>query len=264
MNKQDPGIEWTHPYGRPGYTWNPVSGCFHDCKWNMPDGVTATCYAKTTAGGVAQAAYPSGFEHHYWHPERLREPLKLKKPAGIFLDSMSDLMGHWVPDEQIQQVLDVCALASQHIFFLLTKNAPRLLTFQFPANVWVGVSMPPDHIMGKPLSHNQQRRMMGKSLDILEDLKAAGKVSVRWMSFEPLSWNVSSLLSDFCPLEWAVIGAASHGKTYYQPDPMHVDALLSILWFFNVPVFFKGNLRGNLMADPWREEYPAEVRDAAF
>lgn len=260
MNKQkEPGaIEWTRVWGRPGYTWNVPGGCFHDCKWAMPDGVVAECYAKTVAERVAQAAYPQGFQHHYWHPERLNEPLKLAEPAGIFLDSMSDLMGHWVPEEQVHAVLEVCAKASQHVFFLLTKNAPRLLKFEFPSNVWVGVSMPPNSMFGRQLTQAQIIRMADRGLDVLSRVDAR----VRWMSFEPLSWDAALLFpgGGHIPLEWAVIGAASSGKTYYQPDPAHVSHLLTVLGWQNIPVFFKGNLRGNAAATPWRQEFPPEER----
>ena len=46
------GIEWTD------YTSNIIAGCKHDCRWEMPDGKIAICYAETTATNVAQAAYP--------------------------------------------------------------------------------------------------------------------------------------------------------------------------------------------------------------
>lgn len=253
MNKQSPGIEWTHPFGRPGYTWNPVAGCFHKCRWTMPDNTIAVCYAETTANGVAGNAYQEGFDHHYFKPHKLNEPLKLESPAGIFLDSMSDLMGHWVPDEQIHAVLDMCEKAYWHIFFLLTKNAPRLLKFTFPSNVWVGVSMPPDYFMGRLLDQDKQYRMLDKSLDILNVTRA----NIRWMSFEPLSWDVAPLLADNAPLEWAVIGAASKGREYYQPNPEHVGGLLQVLDRQEIPVFFKGNLRGNpATINRWREDYP--------
>lgn len=53
MNKQKTakgrGIEWTD------YTWNPVRGCQHGCRWTMPDGTIAKCYSvgrgRTTMGG---------------------------------------------------------------------------------------------------------------------------------------------------------------------------------------------------------------------
>ena len=250
MNKQDKGngrrgIEWTD------YTWNPVRGCLHDCQWDMPDGTLAICYAKTTAENVAQAAYPNGFEHHYFVPAVLDEPIKLKTPSKIFLDSMSDLMGHWVPTEQIEQVLDVCRRASWHTFQLLTKNAPRLLNFDFPPNVWVGVSMPPDHYMGKPLSQYQRDAMLVKALRVLEYGRSLA--SVRFMSFEPLSYNVGPILKAMgAPINWAIIGAASSGRNYHQPDPLHVQQLLHTLDKRSIPVFMKGNLTWQ----PHREEFP--------
>src|SRR5260221_13831674 len=105
MNKQYKsaerrGIEWTD------FTWNPVGGCQHGCRWEMPDGTIAECYAETVAERVAQSTYIHGFEHHYWNPQLLAEPLKVKKPSKIFMDIISDLMGHWGPDEQVNQVLD--------------------------------------------------------------------------------------------------------------------------------------------------------------
>ena len=102
MNEQKPpfGIEWTRRVlvdgtRTRGFTWNPVAGCRHACEWDMPDGTRVQCYAKTTAEGVARSAYPQGFEVPTFHPHRLREPLTVKAPAGIFLDSMADLMGQW-------------------------------------------------------------------------------------------------------------------------------------------------------------------------
>ncbi len=164
MNKQAKsdvkrGIEWTN------YTWNPVGGCLHECRWEMPDGTIAECYAETVAERVAQSAYPHGFEYHYWRPEQLAKPLSVTKPSRIFLDSMSDLMGHWIPDEQVEAVLDICRQAHWHSFQLLTKNAPRLLNFKFPPNVWIGMSAPPTFMFGKRLSLAQQARMLNRMLD---------------------------------------------------------------------------------------------------
>lgn len=249
MNKQankngGRGIEWAD------YTWNPVGGCHHACRWSMPDGSTAVCYAETVAENVARAAYPDGFKAHYWKPQLLNEPLNLKTPAKIFLDSMSDLMGHWVPDSQIEAVLDVCRQASWHTFQLLTKNAPRLLQFNFPNNVWVGVSMPPTEMFGKPLQHHQQEHYMRRALDVLGQVD----VPVCWMSFEPLSWDVSEIVARYSEsnLAWAVIGAASNGKTLYQPKAQWVTNLHRVLDRRGVAVFHKGNLDWQ----PHREEFP--------
>jgi protein gp37 len=215
----------------------------------MPDGSIAACYAEGVAERVAQSAYPHGFAHHYWHPARLEEPLRLKQPARIFLDSMSDLMGAWVPDAQVQAVLDICREANWHDFQLLTKNAPRLLKFKFPPNVWVGVSAPPSEMFGKPLSLRQQQRMARRAMDILRVVD----VPVRWMSIEPLSFDIADALGPALPLDWAVIGAASNGRSLYQPRPAWVRNLLYRCDSNRVPVFFKGNLFWSHR----REDFPA-------
>jgi protein gp37 len=213
----------------------------------MPDGSIAECYAETTAERVAQSAYPNGFEYHYWRPEQLDKPLGIKTPSRIFLDSMSDLMGHWVPREQVEHVLEICAQAPWHTFQLLTKNAPRLKEFSFPPNVWVGVSSPPSIMFGKRLSPSQQERMVKTMLQSLEVVH----VPVRWMSIEPLSFDIAPLLVN-SPLEWAVIGAATNGKKAYQPRREWVENVLDILDAQGTKIFFKGNLKWK----PWREEFP--------
>lgn len=247
MNKQNDGkgkrgIEWTD------YTWNPVGGCQHLCRWIMPDGSIAKCYAETVAEGIARAAYPQGFKAHYWRPDALGEPLTLATPARIFLDSMSDLMGRWVPDEQINRVLDICRQADWHTFQLLTKNAPRLRQFQFPPNVWVGVSMPPTLMFGKRLSERSQKAYMQRAFEVLRQVD----VPVRWMSFEPLSFDVHAIVADQKCLEWAVIGAASRGRELFQPKPEWVKNLHWVLDNQGVAVFHKGNLNWQ----PHREEFP--------
>lgn len=244
MNKQGAnGIEWTD------YTWNPIGGCFHDCKWEMPDGSIAQCYAKSIAEKF-NGGYPQGFEHHYWRPEKLDEPRKHKEPSKIFLDSMSDLAGHWVIRDQIRQVLWQCEQAHWHTFQLLTKNAPGLLKFPcIPQNVWVGASVPPTFYMGKRLTHDQQLRMLKRTLDVLRLID----VPVRWMSIEPLSFDIAPSMKN-CGLQWVVIGAASNGRRYYQPQASWVQNLLDVMDEQSIPVFFKGNLDWQ----PWRAFFPGD------
>lgn len=280
MNLQKPTssnhIEWTRRIladgtRLPGYTWNVIGGCLHACRWTMPDGKVAICYAEDIAeNGVAKSNFPHGFAHHYFHPSRLNEPLKVKEPAGIFLDSMSDLFGAWVPEDEIRQVLDVCRRAHWHTFFSLTKNAPRLLQFDFPPNVWVGASLPPDFMFGKPLSFGQKQHMLAKTLAVLAKVNA----TVRWISFEPLSWECAEIVEDGfnvqhstlnaqhstdatgC-IQWAVIGAASDGRKYFPPRNGGLTRLLNVLDRHGVPVFYKGNLRSSPIARAnWREGFP--------
>ncbi|KKM03822.1 hypothetical protein LCGC14_1770600, partial [marine sediment metagenome] len=160
MNKQkkDAGIEWTHVPGYGGYTSNPIQGCTHKCEWIMPDKTHAICYAKRIAESVAKSAYPNGFESLQFNPDELDAIRRAKKPAAIFIDSMSDLVGEGVPTEWIEAVIETMRDCPQHIFQILTKNAPRLLQFEWPSNAWVGISSPPDFMFGKRLYPDQQTR----------------------------------------------------------------------------------------------------------
>lgn len=240
------GIEWCD------YTFNPIGGCLHECRWTMPDGNTAICYAENTAeNSQAKPFYPEGFAHHYWHPAKLDEPMRVRKPAKIFVGSMADVFGSWVPDEQIEAVLSGCKSAHWHTFQFLTKNAPRLLKFKFPPNVWIGVSSPPDYFMGKQLSQEQKERMLSKSLEVLSELDGI----IRWMSFEPLSHDYSKIVAEHSALDWAVIGAATNGPKKFQPLSTDVENLLKVLDGQKVKTFFKGNLDYK----PHREDFPNPI-----
>lgn len=135
-------IEWCDS------TWNPVSGCYHPCPY---------CYARSTAnrfkgcdcaaggetdenvvylkerltvtskdGVVRNAAYPFGFTPTF-HEYRLNDPLTKGFGKTIFVCSMADLFGDWVPDEWIKKVFDACKAASGHRYLFLTKNPARYI-----------------------------------------------------------------------------------------------------------------------------------------
>lgn len=252
------GIEWTHVPGYAGYTCNPVTGCAHECRWEMPDGTIVICYAKYCAEcSPAKVHYPGGFQVIRFHPDRLDSIKRHREPCAIFLDSMSDLMGQGVEDAWIEQILNTMRACPRHIFQILTKNPTRLPKFAFPQNCWVGISAPPTWMFGKHLSLSQQQTWYDRGLAALSRVD----VPVRWTSIEPLSWDVSEIISKYRDhLNWAVIGAGTNGATAYQPEESVFHNTLQALK--NVPVFFKGNLDrklANLVAGQWREEFPAVV-----
>jgi len=59
-------------------------------------------------------------------PGRLADPLKVRKPQRIFVNSQSDLFHKDVPETFIAQVFAVMAMAPQHTFQLLTKRHCRM------------------------------------------------------------------------------------------------------------------------------------------
>ena len=112
MNKTN--IAWTDE------TWNPLTGCTP-----VSEGCV-NCYAEACSKGRLKRFYPNGFHKIQLHPDRLDEPLHRKKPTKIFVCSMSDLFHEDVPDEFIDRVFAVMALAQKHTFMVLTKRADRM------------------------------------------------------------------------------------------------------------------------------------------
>jgi protein gp37 len=56
----------------------------------------------------------------------LTQPLRWRQSRKIFVCSMTDLFADFVPDEWIDRVFAVMALAPQHTFMVLTKRAERM------------------------------------------------------------------------------------------------------------------------------------------
>lgn len=136
-----------------------------------------------------------------------------------------------------------------------------------PSNLWVGVSSPPDWMLGRRLTRRQQEAMLRKSLDVLRQVRERTGNLV-WMSAEPVSWDLTAVIDERHPLNWIVIGAASNGPRYYPPDPGHVARLLAIMDATATPTFSKGNI-GPLFVDHdlgspalnrWLEEFPSRYR----
>jgi protein gp37 len=127
MNKTS--IEWCD------YTWNPVTGCLHGCPY---------CYARKIAERfTGSKAWPQGFKPMF-HPERLNDPAKMKKPQTIFVCSMADLFGEWVPDLWINLIFAEIQKAKQHTYIFLTKNPSRYLKIPgtyFSKNLWFGTTV---------------------------------------------------------------------------------------------------------------------------
>jgi protein gp37 len=72
-------------------------------------------------GKEAVTPYPFGFSPTF-HRYRLGDPAKAKEPQTVFIGSMTDLFGEWIPDEWIEAVFDACAAAPWHTYMFLTKN----------------------------------------------------------------------------------------------------------------------------------------------
>lgn len=121
-------IEWTDR------TWNPVRGCTR-----VSEGCTR-CYAERLSArelpGLKSPTTNEPFARMTkggprWTgaveflPHKLAEPLGWRKPARIFVNSMSDLFHEALSFEEIAAVFGVMAAAPRHTFQVLTKRPER-------------------------------------------------------------------------------------------------------------------------------------------
>ncbi|WP_042408194.1 DUF5131 family protein [Streptacidiphilus carbonis] len=177
------GISWAQ------WSWNPVTGCLHGCDY---------CYARDIATSEKmRAAYPVGFTPLF-REDRLEAPANTSIPAAhrddpawrrVFVCSMADLYGRWVPDEWIERVHSACLASPQWDYIHLTKFPARYIGLDFPASSWVGTSV------------DEQKRVR-----IAEDaFRQIGDVRVKWLSLEPLLEPLQ--FTDLSMFDWVVIGA---------------------------------------------------------
>lgn len=126
----DTSIEWCDA------TWNPIRGCSRvseGCRHCYAEKVAARFSGKGLAyEGLAKR---SASGEARWTGEvrlvekHLTDPLRWREPRGIFVNSMSDLFHEKVPDEWIDRIFAVMALAPQHTFQVLTKRPERMRAY---------------------------------------------------------------------------------------------------------------------------------------
>lgn len=128
-------IEWTQMPGFKGETWNPirrkVGGEFagHFCV--KVDAGCKNCYAERTQPRFGHPIRYGAQEldngvELYLCEKTLKQPLSWRDPRMVFVCSMTDLYGDWVPDEWLAKIYAVMALAPRHIFQVLTKRSARM------------------------------------------------------------------------------------------------------------------------------------------
>jgi len=236
-------IEWT------GHTWNPIAGC------SLKSPGCTHCYAMT----MARRIEAMGNLPHYagltnvvngnavWTgkiamaPDSiLLQPLQRKKSTTYFVNSMSDLFHEDVPDEWIDRIFAIMALAPQHTFQVLTKRSARMRKYfaadekgqrafwyrvdravdllcadlgrgryEIPAwplpNVWLGVSC------------EDQQRAEGRIPDLL-----ATPAAIRFISAEPLIGPIS--------LRWAKWDDWNGQDGNRRPTVDHLDGARMLDW----------------------------------
>ena len=245
-------------------SWNPITGCLHGCPYCYAAGMARRFGGKIITGHdhlyILDAPirredgtinpYPYRFDPTY-HKYRLKIPQDWKKPQTIFVCSMADLFGDWVPDEWIIEVLNACRKAPQHRYLFLTKNPERYdaleeadLITDADMNFWLGTT----------------------TTDITKDLLHFNEALHTFQSCEPMlkPWppaqeaNQESARKNWLP-EWVIFGAETgNRKDKVIPEKAWVDNAVQMCRNMGAYVFMKESLRG-IMGNDFIQEFPWEV-----
>jgi protein gp37 len=216
MSLNRTGIEWT------GLTWNPVTGCYGPRGNRKRPKRCPACYARRIATRFrGTKAFRNGFEPTF-HPDRLIDPYRLKKPSKIFTCSMGDMFGSWVPENWTGEILAAMANNPIHTFQVLTKCPENLLKWQkfFSPNLWLGVSV--------------ARQEDVKRIFYLRMVEPG----IRFVSFEPLLGPIDA---DLYGIDWIIIGAQTCPTRI--PEKGWVQTIIDQARKRGIPIFLKNNLR---------------------
>jgi len=226
--------------GKQGYTWNPIVGC------SPASEGCEHCYA---AAMSKRFNLPWG--KPVFMPDRIDEPMKVKKPSTIFVCSMSDLFHEEVPIEWQEQILHRMVMLKRHTFILLTKRAERMawvmnglfryrmgdksLT-EIPGNIWLGVT-----------AENQAR--YDERVPILMSIPA----KVRFVSVEPMLGPVETIRQGTGRPEWVIAGP-ENGAGARKCDPWWIEAVRAECQFIGTPFFDKREHAGAIREMPWERQ----------
>lgn len=181
MNKSI--ISWTT------VTWNPTHGCH-----KVSEGCR-NCYAEKLSlkYGWTKKPWtaPNASENVLLKPHKLNDPLKVKEPSRIFVNSMSDLFHELVPDDYRRQIFDIMNRCPQHVFQILTKRPERAAAWDYgwSDNIWMGTSV--------------ESAKVAHRIDALRNCAAA----VKFISAEPLIAPLGPV--NLTGIDWVIVGGES-------------------------------------------------------
>jgi protein gp37 len=255
-------------------TWNPVTGCLNDCPYcyarkqahrfaGAEEKITENIYHKVTADGSLHvltepvprrtkngkrisSPYPFDFDPTF-HRYRLNDLQKWKTPLTIFVGSMCDLFGEWVPDEWIEEVFAACAEAPQHRYLFLTKNTKRYIELAYKGklplykNYWYGVTTTTKESPAFWRSDKEACKTFVSIEPLLEDFGNMG------MCVEHGEYA-----------DWVIIGAQTGSKNRVIPKREWIENIYNECKKHGLPVFMKESL-AHIWGENLIQELPWEA-----
>lgn len=245
-------IEWLrNPDGTPGYTWNPWGwGCYGPTGTAEKPALCGYCYAKRRANRrMTKCQQCNDFIPH-WHPGRLLEPVKLRKPSRIFCGSMCDPFGDWVTPESLDAVLDVIGSTPQHTYYMLTKQPWNIMdklygvTEAWPVRELGGNDYVPNLWLGVSVTNAAEHQGARFALRLM--------AQCGWHTFYSIEPLLRWFVLMYEPVHWAIMGAMTGpGAAKHQPDPDWVTAMIADLDNQHIPVFVKSSLAHVSIRQEW-------------
>ncbi len=243
-------------------TWNPVTGCLHGCEYcyarNIAERFGGEVTGKETVKRITVkdgsiiwdlekpicktdgkiSPYPCGFIPTF-HRYKLDE-YRNKKGRNIFVCSMADLFGDWVPDSWLDEVFAACKKAPQHNYLFLTKNPKRYVELinntdffvKSTNNMWFGYSYTDKH----------SKTWWNPDYNI-------------FISVEPI---LEPIEAPKC--KWLIVGAETgKRKDRVIPERKWIEHIVESCRNNKIPVFMKSSL-APIWGDPLIQEFPEELK----
>jgi protein gp37 len=207
---------------------------------------------------------------------------RMRKPKKIFVGSMTDVFGSWVPDWMLFTLLDAMWQSPRQTFQVLTKRPGRAADVigswlrchcrgQLPKNIWLGISA------------EDQKRLDERLISLIRTPAAFG-----FLSLEPLLGpitlpdcdsdtalmmqedSLAQILEPLDYIDWVIIGGES-GPNARPMDLDWVEHILEQCRAAGIPAFVKqlgtcwarqAKAKHNKGGDP--DEWPPELRVRMF
>jgi len=180
-------ISWTHRPGTVGRSWNPGQGCSRKSEG------CRNCYAEKMAARFAEKGWSQGLINlrtRRWNgtvrlaKHKLAEPLGWRKPATVFVNSMTDMFHENYSNEEIAAVFGIMAATPQHVYQMLTKRAQRMREWF----EWVAAQHIGDQLMRGAAVCTEHAATILR--DESEELQVFSQAS--WLA-HPMPWPLSNV-----------------------------------------------------------------------
>lgn len=254
-------------------TWNPVTGCLHGCEYCYARGIAKRFGGWTDSDGDTyhdvffkddsaihvldkplqvmrgeqegkweKAPYPYDFQPTF-RRYRLNDYVG-KQGRNIFVCSMADLFGSWVPDSWIYEVFDACEKAPQHNYLFLTKNSERYVDLALREKLPVKENM----WYGSTMTEPDMRSFFSK--------------------YHKTFWSIEPILKPFRRMEeskkrlpdWIIVGAETgRRKDKVIPKREWIERIAEDCKRRSIPLFMKSSL-ADIWGEPLIQEFPEGLR----